>query len=191
MFTVSIFAMRKSSVTALFLSIAAALMLSAAPVFSAAPTTVTVLYHEVKDIKVDFPNGKTIEKGGELVIEVSSSVYNVQTMGIWFYEHDPESGKTDWTTSVTLDHTSELTVNGITHHFYNLDRNVEMSFTEPEGGGGGNPDPEVPETPDGTTGGIEPMTIVMLASIALAAVLLVLTMMTIRKYDEIKKKSGA
>ena len=114
--------------TVLMLAVISAAVLSAVPASSAPAETVKVYYQDVPSIKVDFLDGKEIEKGGRLTIVTSSQVYDMEKSGIMFYERG-QNGP-DLTAFVTPDHHSFSEGNVVTHVFSNLTVDIEMHFTE-------------------------------------------------------------
>jgi hypothetical protein len=173
----------------LALALVAAIVLFAAPATSAATDTVKVYYQNVQNIQVDFPNGKEIQKGDELIIITSSQIYDMERSGIMFYECDKD-GVPNMTTSVTPDHSSTSDGNVVTHVFSNLNTDIEMHFTELEFLETQQPIPNGENSGWGIDNGV--MTnAVMAVSAALAAVMLVLMINTIRKIDSVSEEQGA
>ena len=121
--------MRGARGTILALALLSAALLLAIPASAVSADTVKIYYQDVQGIQVDFPNGRSVEEGGELIIVTSSNIYDMERSGIMFYERGPD-GKPDMTTSVTPNHSSSSEGNVVTHIFSNLTQNIEMHFTE-------------------------------------------------------------
>ncbi|MCL2295690.1 MAG: hypothetical protein FWC29_01230 [Methanomassiliicoccaceae archaeon] len=148
---------------------------------SASGDNVKVYYQDVQGIQVDFPNGKDIKRGGELIIVTSSDIYDMERSGIMFYECGPD-GKPDMTTTVTPDHYSISEGNVVTHVFRNLTTDIEMSFTELKELGTKKP-PVIKD--EKSAGGSILATVAMLVSAVLAAVMLAFMAMVIRMLEPI------
>jgi len=170
--------MRISGAAVLVLAAISAAILLTTPASVVSADAVRVFYQDVQGIHVDFPNGRAIEDGRELIIVTSSYIYDMERSGIMFYEHGSD-GKADLTTSVTPDHYSVSEGNVVTHVFVNLTKDIDMHFTELkrlESGAvteGDQNHEHVAFT--------EPTTILMLISTALAAVMLVVITRISRK----------
>jgi len=113
------------------LTIAFVAILLAAPISSAAGDTVKISYQNNSDITVVFPNGKEIKKGTDLIITLSSDVYDVVKSGIMFYRCD-STGKADRTTSITPEHDLNSSDGGVTYTFFKLETDIEMDFSDLE-----------------------------------------------------------
>ena len=169
-----------------FAVLSSAVLLSlSAPIVPA--DTVRVYYQEVQGIQVDFPNGKVIEDGKELIIITSSNIYDMERSGIMFYERGSD-GKPDMTTSVTPDHYSVSEGNIVTHVFINLNKDIEMHFTELKKL---ETQTSTGEPGEGISLDIEPATIVALAAMILAAIMLVLISQAARKFGILTNGPGA
>ena len=169
----------------LILATVSAVVLFTAPALSAAGDTVKVYYQDVQGIRVDFPNGKEIEKGGELIIITSSDIYDMERSGIMFFECGP-GGTPDRTTSITPNHHSVSEGNTVTHTFSNLNIDIEMDFTELKELA---TQPSVPNEPagksNGIIGGSMLTTAMMLVSLILAAVMLTIMTLVNRMLDSV------
>jgi len=113
------------------LTIASVAILLAAPISSAAGDTVKINYQDNPDITVVLPNGKEIKKGTDLIITLSSDVYDVVKSGIIFYRYD-SAGKLDRTTSITPVHKLNPSDGSVTYTFSKLDTDIEMEFSDLE-----------------------------------------------------------
>ena len=168
-------------VIVIVIAMTAALLLLA-PLSSADSNTVKAYYKDVQDIRVEFPNGKEIAKGGELIIITFSDVYDMYRSGIMFYECDKD-GIPDTTTSIKPTHTDVVDGYTVTHYFSGLETSIEMDFSDLV-----TLDPQnvVPKTPHGTIdifGDDLLTTIVILASLAIGAVMLAIMALVIRMLD--------
>lgn len=156
---------------------------------AASEDTVKIYYQDVIGIQVDFPNGKAIKKGGELIIITSSDTYDMERSGIMFYECGPD-GKPNRTTTVTPDHYSNSAGNTVTHIFRNLISDIEMDFTELKELGGQHVTPEEPKEDNKIViEGHVYTTAVMLASVLLAVVMLAIMAMVIKDLDSVLNES--
>lgn len=165
-----------------------AVAMLAAPGSLASADTVKIYYQDVHDIQVDFPNGKEIRSGGELIIVTSSNVYDMEKSGIMFYRCD-SSGAPDRTTTITPDHYSVLEDNVVTHVFSNLTTNIEMDFTELVKLDSQQIAPNEPSVKNKDTAGDNTLTaIVLLLSVILAAVMLTIMAAVIRMLNSTIKQ---
>ena len=164
-----------------------AVAIIAAPGSLASADTVKIYYQDVYDIRVDFPNGKEILRGSELVIVTSSYTYDMERSGIMFYKCN-SSGVPDRTTTITPDHYSVLEGNVVTHVFNNLITDIEMDFTELV-----NLDAHqiIPNEPveKNIAGDSILTTVVLLLSAVLAAVMLTIMTAVTRMLNSIPKES--
>ncbi|MCL1811523.1 MAG: hypothetical protein FWG41_04840 [Methanomassiliicoccaceae archaeon] len=168
---------------------AAMLFVLSAPIVSA--DTIMVVYRDDMDIQVDFPNGREIERGNELVIVVSSNKYDMERSGIWFYEYDRNTGITDTLSSVKPDHYSVLEGNAVRHVFSNLTKDIDISFSDlKELETVVVPEPAAPGTGTGTSGDNKLTMMVMLTSMILAVVMLAMLTDTLRRVNSILKEQG-
>jgi CHASE3 domain sensor protein len=180
----------RASILVLVIFIVVALFASSASY--ASENTVKIYYQDVQDIQADFPNGKEIKMGGELIIVTSSDIYDMEKTGIMFYKCDPDGSNPDMDTTVTPDHHSVSEGNVVRHVFKNLTTNIVMSFSDMK-----NLETEEPvlktEEPvskdEGSAGGNTLTTVVMLISAVLAAVMLAVMAMVIKMLDPIQNGS--
>lgn len=182
--------MRASTVVMVTVALVAVSLFVMPTTFSSAET-VTVYYEENKQIDVSFPNGNVIEKGGTLVIILSSEIYDMEMSGITFCERD-ENGNTLWHTSISPYNEFSAEGNTMTRTFINIQTDIEMIFNNLKDFDGNDvilEKEDLKETFDlsedmGTT-------IVMGISLVIAIVMMAIMMTIIRRIDYVDAEEQA
>ena len=181
--------MRGLRAVILVLAIISSAVLFASAASAASGDMVKIYYTDVPGIQVDFPYGKEIKSGSELIIITSSYIYDMEKTGIMFYKCGPD-GKPDRTTTISLNHYSTSSGNTVTHVFSNLTTDIEIDFTDLVELS--KQEIVVPEEPEEKNkiayDGDMLTTIVMLASVFLAAAMLAIMVMVIRMLDSVPKE---
>lgn len=154
--------------TVVIMAVLAAILFFAVSSSTSSGETVKVVYEENKFINVSFPNGKEIEKGGELIIITSSDTYDMDKSGITFFEID-ENGNTIKTSSIIPMHEFDSDGNTMKHIFNNIQTDIEMIFSDLK---------PLNKTEDDIL-----TTAVLGASVIIAAVMMVFMMVILREID--------
>jgi hypothetical protein len=121
--------MRSGGILVVIAAVAAAALFAAgSPLVSA--DKVNVYYDYNPDISVGFPVGENIERGGTLVIDLYSEVYDMEKSGIMFYAVDAR-GNYDPVTSVITPYNLTVTEDGtVKRIFINLAQDIRINFSD-------------------------------------------------------------
>jgi hypothetical protein len=158
--------------------------------------TVKIHYQESPDIQVVFPQGDTVEKGGEVTVIVSSNRYDMIKSGIMLYEVGSD-GKTDYANPIEVPLRSTPDGNTVTHTFSNLNKNAEMAFfslteleTKDPAEEGSEPATDTETEGKESTFSIDAAMLITIASIILATVMLILMAAVNKTIDSVIKSEG-
>lgn len=146
--------------------------------------SVKVFYDNYPGIDVEFPNGEVINKGGDLIVVISSDKYDISNAEITLFPMDAY-GVADTTNQVhNLNHEYSKEGNVATHTFWNVETDVKMISYFPGGlkllDESGNDVEENELIPVTDT---DKNTLILAATAVCAALLFVITAMTYRRMD--------
>jgi uncharacterized membrane protein len=186
--------MRKPNGTVLALAMMSVAVLFASPASLSSADTLKIQYEENPYIDVSFPYGRDIERGDDLVIVISSTKYDITSLGLMFYEIDSE-GKINYTTSVQSYHYTISEGNKVTYTFLNMTKDIAIFFSDsnlveldtPIIDDGGTGDTSATDTNTNNVTSDDLVTLLIAVSMTMAAVMLALILSTVRRIDSFTK----